>query len=147
MPKKNQTASQDDDDRTMEAQESPGEPSMAPGPTTMLGPSAQPLDVVDVLLAEIMPDPLNPNEQTPETFNTLVSTISEDGFDQPLVICPISDQERITLQAPPEVRYVIAKGEHRWRSAREPLTCCKPWSSAANGSLPSTNCSTSPGPA
>src|SRR4051812_4024980 len=103
----------------MEAQESPGEPSThAPGPTTTNGLAAEPFEAVRINVDEIMPDPLNPNQESPETFNMLVATISEDGFDQPVVVCPIADNERASLQAPPEVKYVLAKGEHRWRAAR-----------------------------
>ncbi len=88
------------------------------GPTTTDGVSAQPLDVVFLPIDSIIPDPLNPNEESPTTFNTLVSTISEDGFDQPIVVCPIPDSERASLEAPPEAKYVLAKGEHRWRAGR-----------------------------
>lgn len=103
----------------IERHETVGEPAMPPvGPTTMDHPSAADLDVVKLLVEEIMPDPLNPNEETPETFNILVSTISEDGFDQPVVVCPITDLERETFKAEPEVKYVLAKGEHRWRASR-----------------------------
>jgi len=111
-----------DDVSRMEAEEQVGEPSLggaaAIGPTTSDGPSAMELDVVRLLVEEIMPDPLNPNVESPETFNMLVSTISEDGFDQPVVVCALTDYDRQTLQAPPEVNYVLAKGEHRWRAAR-----------------------------
>ncbi len=106
-------------ERGLEQQEEPGEPIPVPiGPTTSDGPSALNLDVVMLEVASIMPDPLNPNEQKAETFNILVNTIAEDGFDQPVVVCPISDTERAVLHAPPEVLYVLSKGEHRWRSAR-----------------------------
>lgn len=101
------------------AQEEPGEPIPVPtGPTTTDGPSALGCEVVELQVEEIMPDPLNPNEQTADRFNTLVSTIAEDGFDQPIVVCPITDRDRAQLNAPPEKKYVIAKGEHRWRSMR-----------------------------
>lgn len=103
----------------IERHETVGEPHVPPvGPTTMDHPSAEDLDVVKLLVEEIMPDPLNPNVETPETFNMLVSTISEDGFDQPVVVCPLSDLERETFKAEPQVKYVLSKGEHRWRAAR-----------------------------
>lgn len=105
---------------SLETAEMVGEPAYHPTSlgTTADGPSALPLEVVDLLVSSIMPDPLNPNVETPETFNALVSTISEDGFDQPVVVCPVLDQERAALQIPEEVLYVLAKGEHRWRAAR-----------------------------
>lgn len=103
----------------IERHETVGEPRLPPvGPTTSDGPSAEELEVVKLLVEEIMPDPLNPNVETPETFNTLVSTISEDGFDQPVVVCPITPLERETFKAEPQVKYVLSKGEHRWRAAR-----------------------------
>jgi ParB/RepB/Spo0J family partition protein len=115
--------SEDDGEETPvgEAPETDGsvlEGAVPVGPTTTNGLSAAEMELVRIPVEEIMPDPLNPNEETPEKFNTLVNTISEDGWDQPVVVCPISDQERPSLQAPPEVKYVLAKGEHRWRAAR-----------------------------
>lgn len=107
------------DEQLEEMHEMPGEPATVPeGPTTTNGLTAEELVVVKVPLDDICPDPLNPNEEDPETFNMLVSTISEDGFDQPIVICPIADKERSELNAPTEAKYVISKGEHRYRAAR-----------------------------
>ena len=124
MPKKNRESEVTEEDR-MQAEETPGEPVFVPeGPTTTNGlAAATKLDVVYLRVEEIMPDPLNPNEQSPETFNTLVSTIQEDGYDQPIVVCPLSAEERVKLQSegyavPPEVKYILAKGEHRWRAAK-----------------------------
>lgn len=67
---------------------------------------------VDVPLHEILPNELNANKQTPEVFNQLVSTLQEDGPDQPLVLVPLA-----TL-GPNGEKYKLVKGEHRWRAAR-----------------------------
>jgi ParB/RepB/Spo0J family partition protein len=100
-------------ERALAQQEEPGEPIAVPsGPTTTDGPSALPLEVVQLEVSTIVPDELNPNEESAETFNTLVQTIAEDGFDQPIVVCPAPAPRADGAQ------YVIAKGEHRWRAAR-----------------------------
>jgi len=58
-------------------------------------------------LEKIHPNEWNPNEQDEVTFNQLVKTISEEGFDQPIVVHQRGEDD-----------YVIIKGEHRWRVAR-----------------------------
>lgn len=125
MAKSPRKTEQESEESRLQAGETPGEPVFVPeGPTTTNGLSAATtLEVVYLRVEEIMPDPLNPNQQSPETFNTLVSTIQEDGYDQPIVVCPLSAEERVKLQSdgyavPPDVKYILAKGEHRWRAAK-----------------------------
>lgn len=96
-----------------EAYEEPGESVAAVGLTTTDGPrSDAPMEVVYLNVEDIEPHPLNPNEETPEKFNALTETLSEDGPDQPIVVVPIDNPSE---NGP---HYRIIKGEHRWRAAR-----------------------------
>lgn len=58
----------------------------------------------------------NPNVQSEITFNELVETIAEEGFDHPLTVCPIQPEE-YEDGWPPGDHYVIIGGEHRFKAA------------------------------
>ncbi len=62
------------------------------------------LAVEYVALDSIRPNTYNPNRQDKETLELLKSSMTEDGFTQPVVV------HRETRQ--------IVDGEHRWRAAR-----------------------------
>lgn len=76
------------------------------------GPGIRVAKFVDIPVDRLHPDEMNPNEQTPETFNALTKEIEEDEFDEPLQVCPCSC-EKIDGD-----HYVISGGEHRWKVAR-----------------------------
>lgn len=104
--------------QTEVAHQTVGEPQLLGVPTTTDGLNVAALEVVNLPVDEIMPDPMNPNVESPQMFNSLVSTINEDGYDQPIVVCPIAPEERVAWNVDDAVKYVIVKGEHRWRAAR-----------------------------
>jgi ParB-like nuclease family protein len=64
--------------------------------------------VVELPVGDLHPSPWNPNEQSEETFNALVRSISEIGLPQPILVCP-----RV------EGGYWIIGGEHRWRACQQ----------------------------
>lgn len=57
------------------------------------------------------PNTWNPNEQTDEEFALLVEAIRQEGFSDPVNVCPLSPPEG-------QVAYEIIGGEHRWGAAR-----------------------------
>lgn len=63
------------------------------------------LKVEYVAIDAIKPNSYNPNRQSPDDFELLMSSIREDGFTQPVVV------QRQTNE--------IVDGEHRWRAARQ----------------------------
>lgn len=62
------------------------------------------------------PNSWNPNVQSDVTFNELVLTIEEEGFDHPLTVCPISP-DMYDPTWPEGEHFVIISGEHRWKAA------------------------------
>ena len=60
------------------------------------------LEVAYVPIGSIKPNKYNPNRQSAHDFELLCSSISEDGFTQP-VVCQKETRE-------------IVDGEHRWRA-------------------------------
>lgn len=65
------------------------------------------MNVVEIETGNLVPNGWNPNVEEDEVFNRLVQTIQEDGFDQPIVVAPGKNG-----------KFIIIKGEHRWRAAR-----------------------------
>jgi len=65
------------------------------------------LEVVDLPVDALEPDPANPNVVPPALLKALARDISENGFVQPVVVRPKGS------------KYVIEDGEHRWRVLRD----------------------------
>lgn len=65
----------------------------------------------------IMPAPVNPNEMPPETFNSFVQTMEEDGFTESISVVPIASFGAEFADKYPDKQYVLRSGEHRWRAA------------------------------
>lgn len=51
------------------------------------------LEIVYIEIEKIEEPPWNPNEQSPEVFNALVSNIKELGFKEPMLVAPRKDKE------------------------------------------------------
>lgn len=68
-------------------------------------------EVEMIPLNRLHPNSWNPNEQTDATFNALAAEIQEDGFDDPLQVCPCDCE---LIEGP---HHVIIGGEHRWKAA------------------------------
>jgi ParB/RepB/Spo0J family partition protein len=62
------------------------------------------LTTVYVAVADLKPNPWNPNRQSDEDFELLLRSIEDNGFTVPIVV------NRDTMQ--------IVDGEHRWRAAQ-----------------------------
>jgi hypothetical protein len=58
-----------------------------------------------VPIDSLLPNPWNPNVQDAATFEMLVQSILDDGFDTPILV---------------RADNVIIDGEHRWRAAQDP---------------------------
>jgi ParB-like nuclease family protein len=79
---------------------------------------------------QIHPNPMNPNVQDDKTFNGLVRDIKKSGFDQPILVRPITNPEDARYKNPGPVtgkdgfpygkdqQYELVKGEHRWEAVR-----------------------------
>jgi hypothetical protein len=66
------------------------------------------LDIIDIPLADLIPDDDNPNTQDEGTFDLLVEEIRENGFDEPIQVRP-----HPTLPG----KYQISSGHHRTKAA------------------------------
>ena len=62
-----------------------------------------PLEVVELPVDRLDPDPDNPNEVSPKLMEALRRDIAERGFVQPVLVRPSGS------------RYIIIDGEHRWK--------------------------------
>lgn len=65
------------------------------------------VEVVDLDIDLIEPDPVNPNELDPATREALRREISDNGFVQPVVVRPHQN------------RWLIVDGQHRWEVLKE----------------------------
>lgn len=65
-------------------------------------------DVVRLPIEAIQPVDWNPNVEDVATFNELVENIRANGFNEPLIVCPIES----------DGMYEIISGEHRWKAAK-----------------------------
>jgi len=63
--------------------------------------------LVTLPLAQVVPNPSNPNEQDDRMFNATVASIEEEGWLQPCA----------TVVSTGEGTYQIIGGEHRWKAA------------------------------
>lgn len=66
------------------------------------------LEVEEIAVSSISPDPENPNEFPEGTLEALRADIEARGFVQPIVVRPDGDDH-----------YTIVDGEHRWRAVRD----------------------------
>jgi len=59
----------------------------------------------------------NPNEMTDDKFDQLDAKVREEGFTDPLKVCPVSEDEvdPSWLEIHKGPHYWIVAGEHRWR--------------------------------
>jgi ParB-like chromosome segregation protein Spo0J len=65
------------------------------------------VEVVDLDIELIEPDPANPNELDPPTREALKREIDDNGFVQPVVVRPHQN------------RWLIIDGQHRWEALKE----------------------------
>ncbi len=65
------------------------------------------VEVVEIAVSEIEPDPANPNTVNPEMMDALRADILERGFVQPVLVRPFDGH------------YRIIDGEHRWKVLKE----------------------------
>ena len=65
------------------------------------------IDIVDLPVGDIEPDPKNPNVVSPELMESLREDILERGFVQPVLVRPYKGKYRVT------------DGEHRYRVLKE----------------------------
>lgn len=68
------------------------------------------IDVKDVPISQIEPNPENPNAMNDDILDALRDDISRRGFVQPILIRPIEPHS-----GNPKVRYRLVDGEHRWK--------------------------------
>ena len=68
-----------------------------------LGSSLERLQIEEVPIDTLYPNPYNPNRQSVEEFGLLQRSIKEDGFTQPIIATQNGE---------------IVDGEHRWRACR-----------------------------
>lgn len=66
-------------------------------------------------IEEIVPNEWNPNEQSELTFNELVYDIQNEGFDEPIQVVEIPEDDP---QRQKGKRYRIIGGEHRFEAVR-----------------------------
>ena len=64
-------------------------------------------EITQVPLNKIKGNPWNPNEMNPDEFNSLVDSIQQDGFLQPVLIAPLAEPDEEGHE------YMQADGEHR----------------------------------
>lgn len=67
------------------------------------------LDVRDVPVDQIGPDPDNPNEMSEGMYAALLNDIRQNGYTQPVLIRPVEG----------DIPFQIIDGEHRWRAVSE----------------------------
>lgn len=65
------------------------------------------LDIVQIPVEDIEPDPENANEMSEALYEALVSDIKSNGFTQPVLVRPV------------DIGYRLIDGEHRWRAVSE----------------------------
>lgn len=84
-------------------------------PTAVLaephGQSTEFHEIRNIAVADVDPNPWNPNQQDEKTFNRLVQEIKDVGFLEPIHVVPYVHEETGAT------RYLILGGEHRWRAA------------------------------
>ena len=66
------------------------------------------LQVINLPIDEVLPDPANPNELPDDMLDTLKQDVRERGFVQPIIVRPLK-----------EGGWMLIDGEHRWRVLRE----------------------------
>jgi ParB-like chromosome segregation protein Spo0J len=64
------------------------------------------VEIVNLAVDLLQPDPENPNIEDAATFNSLVAAIQEVGLVEPIQVVPRDEY------------YVIVAGEHRWKAAK-----------------------------
>lgn len=72
------------------------------------------IQVTDIPIHHIEPDPENPNEMDDRTLGALREDITKRGFVQPILVRPVAETEDR-----PAIRYRIIDGEHRWLTLGE----------------------------
>jgi len=66
-------------------------------------------------IEEIVENPWNPNEQDPIVFNELVYDIENEGFDEPIQVVHLSEEDPEYAKGK---RYRIIGGEHRFKAVK-----------------------------
>ena len=84
------------------------------GPTPAVEAARVWSDAVLLDTDQVFPDPMNPNKMTKHQFETLVSMIEENGFNEPLQVAPILDAKTEDGRQ----CYVLIGGEHRLKAAK-----------------------------
>ncbi|MEX2430290.1 MAG: ParB N-terminal domain-containing protein, partial [Dehalococcoidia bacterium] len=80
--------------------------------------------VVEYLpIGDVRENPYNPNRQDDHEFTLLQKSMEEDGFTQPVIITPVTEEHLADpkFHAAADFRVgalVIVDGAHRWRAAR-----------------------------
>jgi ParB family chromosome partitioning protein len=64
------------------------------------------LQIENLPIESVQPDPANPNELPDDLLDTLKQDVRERGFVQPVLVRPLEGEEE---------RYQIIDGEHRWK--------------------------------
>ncbi len=67
------------------------------------------IEIVDVPIEKIKPNPWNPNVMSSTLFNALVENMKEIGFVEPIMLVPDKEVEG---------EYILISGEHRWEAAK-----------------------------
>ncbi len=78
----------------------------------MTPPKLHALNVVALPVADLDPNPWNPNRVDARTMAKLRAFLVREGFVKPLLVRPSPEEDG---------RYQILNGEHRWRIARDEL--------------------------
>jgi ParB/RepB/Spo0J family partition protein len=73
------------------------------------------VDIQTVDINEIVPNNWNPNEQDEITFNELVYDIDSEGFDEPIQVVELSENDPERQEGR---RYRIIGGEHRFEAVK-----------------------------
>ena len=71
------------------------------------------MQIVDLDIEAVRPNPQNPNVMDSDAFKALLSEIKERGFVQPVLV-----REVEVDSANPRITHELVDGEHRWRALR-----------------------------
>lgn len=72
-------------------------------------------EVIEIDIDEIVPNEWNPNKQDEIIFNELTRDIKEEGFDEPIQVVKIKEDDKLYEEGK---RYKIIGEEHRYKSVK-----------------------------
>lgn len=72
-------------------------------------PEEEKMNVINIPIDKVKPNPWNPNTMNTDVFNALVENVKEIGFVEPIMVVPDAEVEG---------EYLVISGEHRTEAAK-----------------------------